>query len=335
MDSKANAEHPPVLCIMGPTGSGKSALALELAERLPAEIVSVDSAMIYRGMDIGTDKPSREIRARIPHHLIDICDPAERYNAARFVTDATAAIAAITARKKLPILVGGTFLYFRALVHGLSPMPGADQKLRAELQAEAETRGWPALHEELARIDPPTAERIAPSDTQRLERALELARLTGEAPSRLHTESGRGAAFDFMKIALWPEDRTALGERLAKRFSRMLEQGLLREVEALRERGDLDESCPAVRAVGYRQLWHYLDGACDLTEAERRAVVATRRYAKRQMTWLRGESGIFRVPVGETAAEAAFAAIRTRFDHAFAGLDRANINGQKRNVSRP
>lgn len=319
VDSKANAERPPVLCIMGPTGSGKSALALELAGRLGAEIVSVDSAMIYRGMDIGTDKPSRETRNRIPHHLIDICDPAERYNAARFVTDATAAITAITERKKLPILVGGTFLYFRALVHGLSPMPGADQKVRAELQAEARARGWPALHQELARIDPVTAERIAPGDAQRLERALELVRLTGEAPSRMHAERGEGAAFDFMKIALWPEDRTALAERLAKRFSHMLEQGLLREVEALRERGDLDESCPAVRAVGYRQLWQYLDGTCDLAEAERRAVVATRRYAKRQMTWLRGESGILRVPAGETAPEAALTMMRTGFDHAFAG----------------
>ncbi|MGH8127603.1 MAG: tRNA (adenosine(37)-N6)-dimethylallyltransferase MiaA [Gammaproteobacteria bacterium] len=322
-------KKPEVLCIMGPTGSGKSALALELAERVPAEIVSVDSAMIYRGMDIGTDKPSRAVREHIPHHLIDIRDPAERYNAARFVTDATAAIAAITARKKLPILVGGTFLYFRALVQGLSAMPGADPALRAELQAEAETRGWPALHEELARIDPATAAHIAPGDTQRLERALELARLTGEAPSRLHTESRKGAAFDFMKIALWPEDRTALSERLAKRFSRMLEQGLLREVITLRERGDLDESCPAVRAVGYRQLWHYLNGACDLAEAERRAVVATRRYAKRQMTWLRSESGVIRVPTGETAPEAALAAMKAGFDHAFEGLGRVIINGQQ------
>lgn len=322
-------KKPPVLCLMGPTGSGKSALALELAECVPAEIVSVDSAMIYRGMDIGTDKPSRAMRERIPHHLIDICDPAERYNAARFVTDATAAIAAITARKKLPILVGGTFLYFRALVHGLSPMPGADAAVRAELQAEAAARGWPALHEELARIDPATAARIAPGDIQRLERALELARLTGEPPSRLQGENGTGAAFDFMKIALWPEDRTALAERLAKRFSRMLEQGLLREVKTLRERGDLDESCPAVRAVGYRQLWQHLDGVCGLAEAERRAVVATRRYAKRQMTWLRSEPGIVRVATGKTALDAVLAAMKARFEHAFTRLGRANINGQQ------
>jgi len=320
--------QPPVLCLMGPTGSGKSALALALAEHLPAEIVSVDSAMIYRGMDIGTDTPSRAVRERIPHHLIDICDPAERYNASRFVADATAAVEAITARGRLPILVGGTFLYFRALVQGLSPMPGADPDVRAGLQAEAAERGWPALHAELARIDPATAERIAPGDAQRLERALELVRLTGRAPSDLHTRNGEGAEFDFLNIALWPNDRNLLAERLEKRFSRMLEQGLLDEVKTLRERGDLDESCPAVRAVGYRQLWQYLEGDCDLDEARRRAVVATRRYAKRQMTWLRGEPGITRVTADETALEAALEAVRRRFDRAFTGTGHVNMAGQ-------
>jgi len=313
---------------MGPTGSGKTALALELTERLPAEIVSVDSAMVYRGMDIGTDKPSRAVRARIPHHLIDICDPAERYNAARFITDATAAIAAITARGRLPILVGGTFLYFRALVHGLSPLPGADPSVRAQLHREAAARGWLVLHGELAQIDPATAARIAPGDTQRLERALELVRLTGQIPSRLYTTSGTGAAFNFLKIALWPDDRNALGARLARRFSHMLEQGLLCEVKALRERGDLDESCPAIRAVGYRQLWHYLDGTCDFAEAERRAIVATRRYAKRQMTWLRGESDIIRVAAGETALQAVWVELQRGFSRAFSGFDRATIDGQ-------
>ena len=321
-------EQPKVLCLMGPTGSGKSALALELAERLPAEIVSVDSAMIYRGMDIGTDKPPREIRERIPHHLIDICDPAERYNAARFVADATAAVEVITARGRLPILVGGTFLYFRALVHGLSPMPGADPGIRAELQAEAAERGWPALHQELARIDPAAAERIAPGDAQRLERALELVRLTGRAPSDLHARDGSGADFDFLNIALWPDDRNLLAERLEQRFIRMLEQGLLDEVKTLRERGDLDESFPAVRAVGYRQLWHYLAGDCDLDEARRRAVVATRRYAKRQMTWLRGEPGITRIAADEKAPEAALEAVHRVFGRAFTGAGHVNMTGQ-------
>lgn len=313
---------------MGPTGTGKSALALQLADRIPAEIVSVDSAMIYRSMDIGTAKPPRVVRDRIPHHLIDICDPAERYNAARFAADAKAAIEDILSRGRLPILVGGTFLYFRALVHGLSPMPGADPAIRAELQAEAEARGWPALHAELAQIDPEAAARIAPGDAQRLERALELTRLTGRARSELHTESRARADYDFLRFALWPEDRAALAECLARRFSDMLEQGLLREVIALRDRDDLDESCPSVRAVGYRQLWQYLNGDFDLAEAERRAVIATRRYAKRQMTWLRGEPDLVRITADEKAADTVLKALEPGPGRAFKGVDHAKMQGQ-------
>ncbi len=308
---------PLVLCLMGPTGTGKSALALEIAQRVPAEIVSVDSAMVYRDMDIGTDKPSRYERERVPHHLIDICDPSERYNAASFVEDATAVIEDIHARNKLPILAGGTFLYFRALIEGLSPMPGADPDIREQLRAEAEQRGWLALHEELESIDPVIAARIAPTDSQRLERALELVRITGEAPSKLHAEAGKGAAFDFLRIALWPDNRDELYDRLAERFSLMLEQGLLEEVIALRGRGDLDETYPAVRAVGYRQLWHYLAGECTLEDAENRAITATRRYAKRQMTWLRGESDIMRVNTGTGALQFVMKALEARHGAVF------------------
>lgn len=304
---------PHVLCLMGPTGTGKSALALEIAQRIPAEIVSVDSAMVYRGMDIGTAKPLPHERERVRHHLIDICDPSERYNAASFVEDATEVIEDIHARGKLPILAGGTFLYFRALIEGLSPMPGADPEIRGQLRAEAEERGWLSLHAELESIDPVIAARIAPTDSQRLERALELVRITGQAPSKLHAEAGEGAAFDFYRIALWPEDRDAHYEKLAERFSLMLEQGLLDEVIALRGRGDLDESYPAVRAVGYRQLWHHLAGECTLEEAESRAVTATRRYAKRQMTWLRSESGIVRVNTGAGAFEPVMKALQARY----------------------
>lgn len=303
---------------MGPTGTGKSALALEIAGRVPAEIVSVDSAMVYRGMDIGTDKPAPNERERVRHHLIDICDPSERYNAASFVEDAIEVIEGIHARGKLPILAGGTFLYFRALIEGLSPMPGADPVVRQQLRAEAEERGWLALHEELESIDPDIAARIAPTDSQRLERALELVRITGQAPSRLHAEPGEGAAFEFQRVALWPEDRETLYEKLADRFSLMLEQGLLEEVIALRARGDLDETYPAVRAVGYRQLWHHLAGECTLEEAENRAVTATRRYAKRQMTWLRGEEDIVRVNTGEGALDSVLKALQARHGAAFA-----------------
>lgn len=319
---------PLVLCLMGPTGTGKSALALELAEQVPAEIVSVDSAMIYRGMDIGTDKPAAFVLEKTPHHLIDICDPSERYNAARFATDAALAIEDIHARGRLPILAGGTFLYFRSLIQGLSPMPGADPEVRENIQAEAEEWGWEALHAELEAIDPATAARIAPTDTQRLERALELVRLTGRAPSELHAASNAGAVYDFLRIALWPSDRDALYAKLADRFELMMEQGLLEEVIALRARGDLDESYPAVRAVGYRQLWHYLAGDCSLEQAMERAVTATRRYAKRQLTWLRGEQDVTRIEPGNAVADTVIEALKARLEAASEQSRRVKISAQ-------
>lgn len=292
-------KKPTVLCLMGPTGSGKTALALALAECLPVEIVSVDSAMIYRQMDIGTDKPSREIREQVPHHLIDICDPAERYSAGAFARDATRAIQAIIARGRVPVLAGGTFLYFRALTMGFAPMPPADAATREAIHAEASEKGWEAMHAQLARIDPAIASRIAPMDRQRVERALELARLSGRPPSQLHSAKARGAPFRFLRFALWPEDRGALARRLEARFDTMLQRGLIEEVRALHARDDLDFSSPAVRAVGYRQLWQWLEGTCGLEEARRRAVVATRRYAKRQLTWLRSETHVVRLPIRE------------------------------------
>lgn len=310
--SPASAVRPLVLCIMGPTGSGKSALAQALARRVPAEIVSVDSVMIYRGMDVGTDKPAPAVRARIPHHLVDICDPAERYSAGAFARDAAAAVRGIVARGRLPVLVGGTFLYFRALTAGLAPMPPANAAVRARIRARAEAGGWAALHAELARVDPRAAERIAPADAQRLERALELWYLTGEAPSRLHARDGAPVPWRFLKLALWPRDRAALGHRLDARFRAMLARGLVEEVRALHARGDLDASYPAARALGYRQLWQWLDGESDLEEAVQRAVVATRRYAKRQLTWLRGEADTQAVPAGAGA----LAAVLERLAHA-------------------
>lgn len=304
--------QPLVLCIMGPTGSGKSALAQALAARIPAEIVSVDSALIYRGMDIGTDKPSAAVRARIRHHLIDVRDPAERYSAGAFAADAARAVAGIVARGRLPLLVGGTFLYFRSLIAGFSPMPAANHELRAEIRARARAQGWAALHAELARVDPAAAARIAPADAQRLERATELFHLTGKAPTQLHATAGVAAPWRVRKFALFPESRPALAQRLELRFQGMLERGLVDEVRRLHRRGDLDASCPSVRAVGYRQLWQFLDGECDLEEATRRAVVATRRYAKRQMTWLRSEPGIERIACGDRALDRVLARLSAK-----------------------
>jgi tRNA dimethylallyltransferase len=279
-----------VVCLLGPTGIGKSALALALAERVPAEIVSVDSAMIYRGMDIGTAKPGPFERERVAHHLIDIRDPAERYSAAEFARDAETAIRIIIGRGRLPILCGGTFLYFRALVEGFSPMPSADPEVRGDIRARAEREGWDALHRELATLDAEAGARIHPNDRQRLERALELCYTGGASPSVLHATQGRGADFRFFQFALWPADRAALARRLEARFHAMLEAGLAAEVRALHARGDLSPALPAMRAVGYRQLLEWLNDECGYDEAVRRAVVATRRYAKRQLTWLRCKS---------------------------------------------
>jgi tRNA dimethylallyltransferase len=267
---------------MGPTASGKTDLAIALAEALDGELVSVDSALVYRGLDIGSAKP------QYPHHLIDICDPAEAYSAARFAEDARAAIEDIETRGRRPILVGGTMLYYRALLEGLAPMPGASESLRQEIAQRAGREGWPALHRELAQIDPVAAENIHPNHSQRISRALEVYRLSGKTLSELHAESGVGnRAGAALCIALAPRDRAVLHRRIEQRFARMMDAGLLDEVRGLHARRDLHSQLPAIRAVGYRQLWEHLSGACSLEEATARAVAATRQLAKRQFTWLR------------------------------------------------
>jgi tRNA dimethylallyltransferase len=278
----------PVYVLTGPTGAGKTDWAIRLAERAPVEIVSVDSALVYCGLDIGTAKPSRELRARVPHHLIDICDPAERYSAGRFVTDALAAIKSIHSRRRVPLLVGGTMLYLRALLQGLATLPTAAPELRAKLDVRAREEGWPALHAELEQLDPEAAARIAPNDSQRIQRALEVCLSAGEPISKLQRDTVSPlAGWPLRQWALLPADRSALQYRLADRFTAMMAAGFLEEVRALRARGDLTPLHPSMRAVGYRQLWGYLDGAYDLTEAVRRGVIATRQLAKRQLTWLR------------------------------------------------
>jgi tRNA dimethylallyltransferase len=283
----------PGILLMGPTGAGKTGLALELARRVPAEIVSVDSALVYRGMDIGTAKPSAAQRAEVPHHLIDLLDPAEAYSAGRFRCDALAAMAAIRDRGRMPILAGGTMLYFRVLQRGLAQLPKADPSLRAALDAAAAKRGWPALHAELARVDPVSAARIRPGDSQRIQRALEVWHLTGEALSSLQDSgSGPPAGWRFLKLGVAPASRPALHAAIERRFAAMMAAGFLAEVEGLYARGDLHPGLPAIRAVGYRQLWAAVAGECGLSEAVANAVTATRRLAKRQMTWLRAEPGL-------------------------------------------
>lgn len=290
--------------LAGPTASGKSAAALALAGTLgrPVEIVSVDSALVYRHMDIGTAKPTPAERAAVPHHLLDLLDPAESYSAARFVADAQAAIAQVQARGALPLLVGGTMLYFKVLLDGLDAMPAADPALRATLDAEAAARGWPALHAELAQVDPATAARLAPNDAQRIQRALEVWRATGRPLSSFHRERAAAAAADAADadaadgrrrtplVSLEPASRAWLHERIAQRFDTMLAAGFVDEVRALRGRGDLHPGLPSMRCVGYRQAWEALDqdaDAPDLALLRERGVAATRQLAKRQLTWLR------------------------------------------------
>lgn len=282
--------RPPSILLLGPTGAGKTDLALELAARFPLEIVSVDSALVYRGLDIGTAKPSRAVLAQTPHHLIDIVDPAERYSVGRFLVDVEAAMADIRARGRVPLLVGGTMLYFRALQSGLAPLPPGDAVLRAELDAWALRAGWPALHAELARVDPTAAARIRPNDRQRIQRALEVYRLTGEPISARQRQDLRaGSDAGSLKLVLAPAERERLVARLAARFEAMMAAGFLDEVRGLYARGDLDATLPAIRSVGYRQLWAHLGGECDLPSAVLQGIVATRQLARRQLTWLRAE----------------------------------------------
>lgn len=279
---------PPAILLMGPTASGKTAAALELATRLPVEIVSVDSAQVFIDMNIGTAKPDCATLKRFPHHLIDLVTPEERYSAACFRADALRVMAEITARGNVPLLVGGTMLYFKALREGLADLPQADPELRAAIDAEAQARGWPALHAELARLDPETAARLAPNDAQRIQRALEVVRLTGEPLGGFFARQAQTAPpYRMLALALLPSDRAVLHDRIAKRFDAMLAEGLVAEVENLRRRYALNAALPSMRCVGYRQVWEMLEGRLPLAELRDRGVFATRQFAKRQLTWLK------------------------------------------------
>lgn len=293
---------PLALVLTGPTGSGKSEWALRLAQELPIEIISVDSAQVYRGMDIGTAKPSAAVRASVPHHLIDIRDPAVRYSAGEFARDARAAIAAIHGRGRLPVLVGGTLLYLRALLRGMAELPAASGLVRAQLEVEAAVVGWAALHSELARVDPQAAAKIHPHDPQRIQRALEVYRLSGRTISDWQAASTPPSGeVRWLQFALIPGERAALARTLAARFESMLEAGLLAEVTALYQRGDLNAELPAIRAVGYRQLWAHCAGETGLAEAVSKAIAATRQLAKRQLTWLRSEVAYQTLEPGDSA----------------------------------
>lgn len=289
---------PPAIFLMGPTAAGKTDLAIELTKVLPCELISVDSALVYRGMDIGTAKPSKALLDAYPHRLIDILDPSQSYSAADFRTDALQAMAEITARGKIPLLVGGTMLYFKALLEGLADMPAADAEVRAQIEAQAASQGWQALHDELASIDPVSAARIHPNDPQRLVRALEVFRVSGmsmtahreqqSAQSAQASASGRHQLpYTVANVAIAPTDRKVLHDRIAVRFRQMLDEGFVEEVVALRSRGDLHSNLPSIRAVGYRQVWDHLDGKLTRDEMQERGIIATRQLAKRQFTWLR------------------------------------------------
>ncbi len=277
----------PAILLMGPTAAGKSALALALAEAFRGEIVSVDSAQVYRGMDVGTAKPDATTRARVAHHLIDVVEPTEAYSAARFAADAREAIAAIRARDRVPIVAGGTMLYFKALIEGLSDLPAANATTRAAIDEEARLRGWPALHAELAAVDPASAARLDPGDRQRIQRALEVWRMTGTPLSSMQGRRSVESLGPSLALALLPQDRSRLHEAIAQRFDAMLAAGLVDELAALRKRHRLDPDLPSMRAVGYRQAWRYLDGAIDAGGLRASGIAATRQLAKRQLTWLR------------------------------------------------
>jgi len=284
-------DHLPLaIFLMGPTASGKTDLAVELVRRLPCTIISVDSTMVYRGMDIGSAKPDSAVQAVAPHRLIDIRDPADAYSAAQFRVDSLREMEDITAAGRVPLLVGGTMLYFRALERGLAPLPGANPEVRAHLATEAEHLGWAALHARLATLDPVLAQRIHPNDPQRIQRALEIIELTGRPPTELFAlEVPQKLPYRLIKLVVSPADRALLQRRIATRFTRMLGEGLVGEVEVLYNRGNLGLHTPALRAVGYRQIWEYLAGSIDFATMQERAVVTTRQLARRQLTWLRPE----------------------------------------------
>ena len=284
---------PKAITLMGPTASGKTDLAIFLVQHFPVDIISVDSAMVYRGLDIGSAKPSKEELAKAPHRLIDITDPENAYSAANFRNDALSEMAKITAAGRIPLLVGGTMLYFRALLQGLSELPSADEKVRENIEQQAKELGWDKMHQRLAEVDAEAAARIHPNDPQRIGRALEVYEMTGRAMSELQKEQkAEPLPYDVLKLALMPSDRAILHQRIEKRFDLMLEQGLIDEVKALKEARDLHKDLPAMRAVGYRQVWDYLEGKLDYTKMKERGVIATRQLAKRQFTWLRSEKDL-------------------------------------------
>ncbi|WP_337233920.1 tRNA (adenosine(37)-N6)-dimethylallyltransferase MiaA [Proteus terrae] len=283
---------PKAIFLMGPTASGKTALAIALRQKLPVDIISVDSALIYRGMDIGTAKPDANEQSLAPHRLIDILDPAFPYSAADFRRDALNAMEEITAAGRIPLLVGGTMLYFKALLEGLSPLPSANSDVRAEIEKKAAEQGWEAIHKELALVDPVAAQRIHPNDPQRLSRALEVYLISGKTMTELTKISGESLPYDVYQFAIAPKDRNVLHQRIEARFKQMLTCGFEDEVKTLYERGDLHEDLPSVRCVGYRQMWSYLSGEIDYDEMVYRGICATRQLAKRQITWLRGWNDI-------------------------------------------
>ena len=296
---KQSSTKSRAIFIMGPTASGKTDLAVELRKYLPVEIVNVDSAQIYRGMDIGTAKPDKQILESAPHRLMSFCDPAQSYSAAQFASDAQREMADIVANNKVPLLVGGSMLYFKVLLEGLAELPEADAEIRDQIQQQAEREGWPSLHKELQQIDPPTAGRLHPNHSQRIQRAIEVYRITGKPLSELQKQSQSGVedVFDIQQFALIPEDRELLHRRIEERFHAMMERGFEAEVGALYQRGDLGITMPSIRSVGYRQLWDYFDGHCSLDEAVEQAIIASRQLAKRQLTWLRSWPNALQIPI--------------------------------------
>ncbi|MBL4783508.1 MAG: tRNA (adenosine(37)-N6)-dimethylallyltransferase MiaA [Porticoccaceae bacterium] len=304
-------QRPPVIFLLGPTASGKTDLALQLCKILPCDIISVDSSQVYRGMDIGTAKPEAEVLSESPHRLINICDPAEAYSVGEFLRDARREIDEISAAGRIPLLVGGTMLYFKALREGLADLPPANGRVRAEIEQQAAAQGWPFVHALLAEVDPEGAAAIHPNHSQRIARALEVYRVSGQSLSQLiqqQLEKGCGVPpldkdYRIVQLALIPTDRAALHRRIEQRFTAMLDQGFVDEVKALRQRGDLSTDLPAVRAVGYRQIWAYLDGDCTYEEMQARGVASTRQLAKRQLTWLRGWADLHRLELSFTEAD--------------------------------
>ncbi|ODC02422.1 tRNA (adenosine(37)-N6)-dimethylallyltransferase MiaA [Terasakiispira papahanaumokuakeensis] len=294
MTQTATAAFPPAIFLMGPTASGKTDLAMHLADHLPCELISVDSAQVYRGLDLGSAKPDAATLARYPHRLIDIRDPARPYSAADFRDDALRAMQEITAAGRIPLLVGGTMMYFQRLLAGEANLPEADATLRAELESQAMMSGWPALHQQLAEVDPESASRIAPNDSQRIQRALEIYQLTGRTRTELWAEQARQSfPYRTLQIGLAPMLRATLHQRIEQRFKAMLDQGFIEEVAALKQRHDLHTGLPSIRSVGYRQVWAYLEGEYDRETLYEKGIAATRQLAKRQITWMRRWRSLF------------------------------------------